>query len=353
MSLIYLTRFRFYQQTLTMFVVVVVMLCQEILGAPVRSFEDVEYWIGTGDQQAVLVLDWDGLSDTDQALVWGYRFNSTETAPTGFTMFHAIVTAEPRLFAKIGQTTNYGTPLYGIGYDTNNDQTFTLTDKTKFNMAGFSITSPADGANSTNPTDNYAEGWFEDGFWSYATAIQNPLDTTTSGSWKTSQTGLSDNTVLHESWHSLIFDTNFSFDRIPTNLTAAEPPVLLGDFNQDSRIDGQDLILLRGNYGTTSNATKKNGDMNADGRVDADDLAAWLPLYGTTSAGQASSLFTNSLFDSRLNGLSQTNSTISISHEAYPVPEPKTLTMVLTMMLLLLTFSLLKQEAFFQLPTRN
>ena len=57
------------------------------------AFEDVEYWIGEGDKEALFVIDWnDGINP--ESIAWGFRF---DTEPTGEEMLDQIAEADDRL----------------------------------------------------------------------------------------------------------------------------------------------------------------------------------------------------------------------------------------------------------------
>ena len=55
------------------------------------SFDEVQYWVGEGSDQALVLMDW---QDDSPALVWGYRFTAMTT---GREMLEAIVDADERL----------------------------------------------------------------------------------------------------------------------------------------------------------------------------------------------------------------------------------------------------------------
>src|SRR5436190_24241983 len=59
------------------------------------AFTDIQYWVGSGTNQAALVIDWN-LPAGNQTLVWGYRWDGTAT---GGQMLNAIVNADARLYA--------------------------------------------------------------------------------------------------------------------------------------------------------------------------------------------------------------------------------------------------------------
>src|SRR3974390_1833771 len=46
--------------------------------APAPDFSNIQFWVGSGANQAALVIDWrDGL--TPESLLWGYRWNGSAT----------------------------------------------------------------------------------------------------------------------------------------------------------------------------------------------------------------------------------------------------------------------------------
>ena len=60
---------------------------------PTISTSDIQYWIGTGSNEAILVVSWDEASPA-QSLAWGYRWNGSITAAD---MLTAIDNADTRL----------------------------------------------------------------------------------------------------------------------------------------------------------------------------------------------------------------------------------------------------------------
>lgn len=96
------------------------------------SLDDVQFWTGTGTNRAALVIHWSApevRNNTtvpnpvaEKSLVWGYRWNGTTN--TAEDMFNAIVAADHRLFVTKSQPGQFGTSIYGIGYDLNNNGVF-------------------------------------------------------------------------------------------------------------------------------------------------------------------------------------------------------------------------------------
>src|SRR6185437_4408846 len=61
---------------------------------------------------------------------------------------------------------------------------------------------------------------------------------------------------------------------------AASNPNLMGDLNNDNKVDALDLSLVLSNF----NATTTNGDANSDGKVNILDLSIVLSHYGQTAS---------------------------------------------------------------------
>jgi hypothetical protein len=97
---------------------------------------DVEYWVGSGDLEAMLIVDW----QEDRALAFGYRFSPLDE-PTDFDLFEAVNDQSDRFYREWVD----GMPesaVFGIGWDVD-----------------------LDGFDKEDPDDWYEEGWFENGFW--------------------------------------------------------------------------------------------------------------------------------------------------------------------------------------------
>lgn len=151
------------------------------------TFDDIEYWIGTGTNEAAFVVDWnDGIEP--QSLAWGYRWDGTAT---GEDMLIEIVTTAPDLYAKISSPGGYGVALYGLGYDLDHDG-FALSDGTVF-TDGLAITGASDTATAVDADDHYKEGWLSAGYWSYWLS-DDGVD------WGFSGTGMSGRTLTDGAW---------------------------------------------------------------------------------------------------------------------------------------------------------
>ncbi|MBN1513631.1 MAG: PEP-CTERM sorting domain-containing protein [Phycisphaerae bacterium] len=151
------------------------------------TFDDIEYWIGSGSNEAAFVVDWnDGVNP--ESLAWGYRWDGTAT---GEDMLMDIVTTDPGLYAKISEPGGYGVALYGMGYDVDRDG-FAISDGTVF-TDGLAITGSSDTATAVDPDDHYQEGWMSAGFWSYWLSDDGVT-------WEFSGTGMSGRTLTDGAW---------------------------------------------------------------------------------------------------------------------------------------------------------
>jgi hypothetical protein len=133
------------------------------------DFDDIDFWVGSGSNEAALVIDWNDTIDP-VSLAWGYRWDGSAT---GQTMLSAVAgemsysagppetitytaAADGRLWWTDGTGMGGGGAgtVYGIGYDVDND--------------GFAIQGPyaGDAATAADTADHYKEGWFTAGFWS-------------------------------------------------------------------------------------------------------------------------------------------------------------------------------------------
>jgi hypothetical protein len=184
--------------------------------AAALSFNDVQFWAGTGANRAALVIDFND-AKAPESLVWGYRWNG---AATGEDMFRSIVEADPRLYAK-RKAFSFGTANLGIGYDTNGNG-FSISDGTAFDpITGIAAgdENHADGATPTDPADHYREGW-NTGFFDYYTTDTNPYG---GGTWTESQVGAGSRNLVDGSWDGLSFAPGFA-GTTPDEPTAAAVP---------------------------------------------------------------------------------------------------------------------------------
>jgi hypothetical protein len=235
------------------------------------TFNDIQYWVGAGTNRAALAIDWSDGSTNPSALVWGFRWDG---AATGRDMLTALVRADDRLYAKFNGSAGSEALVYGLGYDTNNNGQFSISDDTVFDsQTGIAYGSaPFFGANSSDSQDYYAEGWTF-GFWHYGVASSDPYN---GGTWLDSPSGMASRTLADGAWDSWTFTPTFNFAAFAQNPQAAAPP-LLGDFNGDGRVDGTDYDVWKNTFGSTLQLA---ADANGNHIVDAADYTIWRDHFG-------------------------------------------------------------------------
>lgn len=132
------------------------------------DFEEITYWVGSGDSVAALVVKWSDGKGDDTNLVWGYRWNGTAT---GEQMLNAVAQADPRFYMLVKRDTPYGTAIGGIGFDLDGDGiSYILRDTTKCPLTNGVYNTTAyydfDSYTSPNAGDHWQAGWYQ-GYWSY------------------------------------------------------------------------------------------------------------------------------------------------------------------------------------------
>lgn len=229
------------------------------------TFDDIEFWVGTGSNRAAMVVDWSDTTTDPPALVWGFRWDGTAL---GRDMLKAVVAADDRLFAKIGGPVANPVAIYGLGYDASDDGQFALDDFTAFDDDGFATSAPADGAISVDAADHYAEGWFT-GFWHYGQAANNPY---AGGSWSDAPLGMAGRTLADGAWDSWTFTPTFNFGSFAVNPQAAPSPYPPGDFDRDGEVTADDYDVWKTSFGST---TELDADISGNGIIDAADYSVW------------------------------------------------------------------------------
>ncbi len=241
-----------------------------LAGAAVTSLDEIHYWVGAGTNRAGFVLDWNGDSSADGALAWGFRWNGSAN---GEAMLRAVIAADPRLFAKLGEHAPYGVAVRGLGYDLNDDGQFALDDGTEFDADGVAQSGPTDGALSLDPGDRYREGW-QIGVWNYGVANANPWQ---GGAWTYSPLGATDRVLVDGSWDSWAFTSTFRPNAFAVNAAPATQPA---DFDSDGDVDGADFLTWQRGVGRAEGVSRSQGDATGDGAIDASDLQWWQSQFG-------------------------------------------------------------------------
>lgn len=140
------------------------------------SMSDVTYWVGTGSNQAVFVLDYnDGI--TPHSYAWGYRWNGTAT---GADMLAAIDASDTGLDNTV-YNFSFGPYFDSSTYDANHDGTVDHS------------------------------GLSSNGFWAYFTKDAE------SEAWTSSMVGMAGRTLVNGSWDGWSFSTDM------VNWTSTEP----------------------------------------------------------------------------------------------------------------------------------
>lgn len=69
--------------------------------SPINSFDDIQFWVGTGTNRAAVILQWnDGKSPT--SLVWGYRWNGMATGMQMLTAISGSTSIEDQFGEPLG-----------------------------------------------------------------------------------------------------------------------------------------------------------------------------------------------------------------------------------------------------------
>lgn len=131
------------------------------------DMDDILFWVGTGNNQAALVLQWNDDREED-ALVWGYRWDGNAT---GYDMLAAIAKADSRLY-YLTHETQYGNTVAGIGFDLDGDGDIALLlagEEVEVNADGYAVTTSYnyDDFTARDADDLWMSGWYTKGYWSY------------------------------------------------------------------------------------------------------------------------------------------------------------------------------------------
>ncbi len=126
-------------------------------------------------------------------------------------MLYAIMGIDPRLYAEVSGSTEFGTALFGIGYDLNNDNSFTLSPDLSFNSQHFAAggyDTVDDSRVATSAGDLWQEGWYSAGYWSYWLSTESRLAADFSD-WDYSGVGMSSRELSNGDWDGWSFDYDF------------------------------------------------------------------------------------------------------------------------------------------------
>lgn len=237
----------------------------------VASFENINYWVGTGPNRAALVIQWnDGI--TPGALTWGYRWSGNATA---LDMLNAIA----------GNTTITDSFGDSLGSLTGADSRLTVgVVRYSFGDSIFSIE-----YSGVNPTRT--RGDWENGYWQYlifggnfeytnwGDPEPNLYDTPGNSlyadvSWFSAPIGMGDRGLVDGSWDALSFAPGFS----PLGVMQPEAvPVPAADIDNDGLPDSWE------NQHFGSLAENASADSDGDGTTNLMEyLAATNPKSATS-----------------------------------------------------------------------
>jgi hypothetical protein len=160
------------------------------------DYSDIQYWVGTGSNQAAFVIDWnDGTNP--ESLVWGFRWSGDSL--TVLDMIKAIDASDIRLSIAPHPlySTAPGFSIYSIYYDLTG-LGGTPTIGTPQDLGG------PEGGSAPFAGDHYQEGWYT-GFWGELTGVGNPY---AGGSWDSSYPtvqGVGFDALTNNSWWGLSY----------------------------------------------------------------------------------------------------------------------------------------------------
>ena len=184
------------------------------------TFADLEFWTGSGDSQAALVIDFND-GTVDRSYAWGYRFDST-TASTGADLFLDVVAADPNLTAD-ASVGAFGLFISGITYDPDGPGSLVAHSQTS---------PPFDPDAASNPFFNYFvnnEVFFDPVDFTNNGHIfppnGQPFADTDPGTFIGSSTGASGRPLVDGSYDGYIFgDFGVSSPTLPLAATAIPEP---------------------------------------------------------------------------------------------------------------------------------
>lgn len=223
--------------------------------ANATTFDDIQFWVGTGANQAAFVVQWND-GKTSDALVWGFKWDGTAT---GEDMIKAIAKADPRFFTLLYQGTQFGSAIAGFGFDLNGTGTNGLyKDGNKtyplYPFDGIVNTSEYDFDSYTgiDPDDHWQSGWYT-GYWSYWVKDSTESDYGYSG------VGASTRELQNGSWDVWNFNPNMEMFDIAATFTPVTPYSKTIDFTKGYFMVNEDW------YGHTNgsvNFIDNNGNIN-------------------------------------------------------------------------------------------
>jgi hypothetical protein len=174
--------------------------------ATIASFSDIQYWVGSGPNQAGLVIDWNDATGT-HSYAWGYRWTGTAT---GEDMIKAIA-------GYIGTSASQTTTADGTGDTTLSLYTVFFSG---FGDAVYELT-------YQNGSGPHSEGGFDSdtaGYWAYYVA-DGSANLPAWNSSNFASVGMGSRTLANNSWDAWVWEPNFGSDLPATPIAASIAPV--------------------------------------------------------------------------------------------------------------------------------
>lgn len=221
------------------------------------SFSDIQYWVGSGTNQAAFVVQWNDSKNPD-AMVWGFKWNGNAT---GEDMLKAIAKADHRLYTLLYQGTQFGSAVGGIGFDLNGQGTNALiksgnTTYPLYPVNGFVNTTAYDFDSYTivdAANDHWQSGWTVNGYWSYW--VKNPAD----ADFGYSSVGASSRVLENGSWDVWNFNVGFNQTPISSTITPVSPYVASNNFTNGYFMVNEEWF---GHTNGSVNFIDNNGQIN-------------------------------------------------------------------------------------------
>ena len=214
--------------------VVIALILTAAVSAHAFTFDDIQYWVGTGANEACLVIDWQD-AKSPVSLAWGYRWDGTVSRldmlkavagttfegqggnPVNDSVYSGV---DARLHARVSDW-GWGTTLFAAWYDLDGDGgSYVMGSEAPSGTPPPPPLDPADTETglADDVDDHYQEGWVTRGFWSYGTRSSVPGEE----NWSYYSGVLEP--LSDGEWVGYVFDETFSYALVPGEPVAAPVP---------------------------------------------------------------------------------------------------------------------------------
>lgn len=190
------------------------------------SFSDIQYWVGSGTNQAAFVVQWNDSKNPD-ALVWGFRWNGTAT---GEDMLKAIAQADHRFFTLLYPGTQFGSAVGGMGFDLNGQNSNALYKSGNITYPYYPVNGIVNTAaydfddyTAADTADHWGSGWYNS-YWSYW--VKDPAD----ADFGYSGVGASSRILQNGSYDVWNFNAGMASFPISSTLTPVSPYIVSTNF---------------------------------------------------------------------------------------------------------------------------